>query len=181
MYLHGRGCWMCLPVSTWALAAQTGLCQTQEGQGTRTVLWTAHLPWRSKARELCSEEAQEKGPSIWRRPHQQEWIGSCVGRRTAVFSWWVILLFKRATEGSVCIIEEVAAYLDSLMFPLVSVRSANLLNSLFSDQLSGVTQWGTWSPEQPSVCLRPQLGLLAPNPAALVCPQGSPTAMPSAN
>lgn len=60
-----------------------------------------------------------------------------------------------------------------------------LFTKLFSfflfQQLSGVTQWATCWPEESSVCLTPQIGLPAPNPAALECPLGWPTATHSAN
>lgn len=90
VHLHGRRCWMRLPLPARAHAAKAGVRQAQAGQGTRTVLRAARLPRGRKDRELCDEETQEKAQqrqqAVWGRPHQQEWVGSCVER--TVFTWW---------------------------------------------------------------------------------------------
>ena len=92
VHLHGRRCWMCLPLPARAHAAQAGLRQAQAGQGAGTVLRAARLPRGSKDRELCHEETQEKAQqrqqAVWGRPHQQEWVGACVERR--VFTGWAV-------------------------------------------------------------------------------------------
>lgn len=92
VHLHGRCCWMCLPLSTWAPADQTRLCQAKAGQGTGTVLRTTRLPWGRKDRELCGKETQEKAQqrqeTVWRRPYWQWWFGTCVAKD---FTWWVFL------------------------------------------------------------------------------------------
>lgn len=38
VHLHGRSSWMCLTLPSPAHAAQTGLCQAPEGEGSGSVL-----------------------------------------------------------------------------------------------------------------------------------------------
>lgn len=174
VHLHGRRCWMRLPLPTWAHAAQTGLREAEAGQGTRTVLWATHLPWGRRDRELCGEETQEKvqqkrQQSVWKRPYQQERVDSCVERRIQVFTRWAVLHFS--------FLATCAWNVSSPPF------SFKLLWSLFlfHMQLSGVTQWAACWSEESSVCPEPQLGPPAPSPVAPECPPGWPTATPSAN
>lgn len=99
VHLHGRCCWMCLLLPTWAQAVQAGLRVAEAGQSTWAVLWTTHLPWgrKEKRREHCGKEthekAQQRQQSVWKWPHQQEWVDSCVEGRIQVFTRWAVLHF----------------------------------------------------------------------------------------
>lgn len=90
VHLHGRCCWMRLPLSPCGHCAQNGLRKAKADEGTWRMLWPACLSWGESCGEETHEEAQKRQQDVWKRPHRGERVESGVDRRIQVSTWWEV-------------------------------------------------------------------------------------------